>query len=340
LIDEGRNPKGELGRGDRKSLQTDRVVLTPGPPHEIEHVHSIYSMFVEEGKSEREIALALNQQGIVSDLGRPWTRASIHQILTNEKYIGNNIFNRVSYKLKQRRVVNQPDTWVRADGAFPSIVDRALFERARFIIDQRGNRYSDEELLALLQSVLEEEGSLSGLIIDERDGMPSSSLYRYRFGSLLRAYSLIGYAPDRDYRYIEINRHIRQSHPKLMAEVVAGLENAGGSVVCDPLTELLLINREFTASIVLARSFETQSGLLRWHLRFDTGLAPDVTIAVRLDRSNEVPLDYYIFPSIDMNTNKIRMSEDNALSLDAYRFSSLDFFYSMAVRTAFQEAAA
>jgi hypothetical protein len=155
----------------------------------------------------------------------------------------------------------------------------------------------------------------------------------------LRAYSLIGYAPDRDYRYIEINRHIRQSHPKLMAEVVAGLEHAGGSVVCDPLTELLLINREFTAS-VLARSFETQTGLLRWHLRFDTGLAPDVTIAVRLDRSNEVPLDYYIFPSIDMNTNKIRMAEDNALSLDAYRFSSLDFFYSMAVRTAFQEAAA
>jgi hypothetical protein len=57
LIDEGRNPKGELGRGDRKSLQTDRVVLTPGPLEEIEHVHRIYSMFVEEGKSEREIAL-------------------------------------------------------------------------------------------------------------------------------------------------------------------------------------------------------------------------------------------------------------------------------------------
>ena len=31
-------------------------------------------------------------------------------------------------------------------------------------------RYSDEELLALLQAVLDEEGSLSGLIIDERDG--------------------------------------------------------------------------------------------------------------------------------------------------------------------------
>jgi Recombinase len=85
LIDEGRNPKGELGRGDRKSFQTDRVVLTPGPPDEIEHVHSIYSMFVEEGKSEREIALALNQRGIMSDFGRPWTRASIHHIFDQRK---------------------------------------------------------------------------------------------------------------------------------------------------------------------------------------------------------------------------------------------------------------
>src|SRR5258707_2599079 len=339
LIDESRNPKGELGRGDRKSLQTDRVVLTPGPPEEIEHVHSIYSMFVEEGKSEREIALALNQRGLMSDFGRPWTRASIHQILTNEKYIGNNIFNRVSYKLKQRRVVNRPDTWVRADGAFPSIVDRALFERARAIIHQRGNHYSDEELLAILQAVLAEEGSLSGLTIDERDGMPSSSLYRHRFGSLLRAYSLIGYTPDRDYKYIEVNRHIRESFPGLLAEIVSGLENAGGSIVCDPISHLLLINREFTASIVLARSFETQTGALRWQIRFDTGLAPDVTVAVRLDRSNERPLDYYILPSIDMNTGRIRMAEDNAFSLDAYRFESLEFLYSMAAQTSFREAA-
>jgi hypothetical protein len=197
-------------------------------------------MFVEEGKSERDIAVELNRRGILSDLGRAWTRASIHQLLTNEKYIGNNIFNRVSYKLKQRRIVNRPDTWVRADGVFPSIIDRALFERARAIIDQRGNHYSDEQLLSLLQGVLEDEGSLSGLIIDERDGMPSSSLYRHRFGSLLRAYSLIGYSPERDYRYIGINRHIRECFPELLAEIIAGFEKAGGFVVCNPLSQLPL----------------------------------------------------------------------------------------------------
>ena len=33
--------------------------------------------------------------------------------------------------------------------------------------------------------------------------MPSSSTFRQRFGSLLRAYELVGYSPSRDYRYIE-----------------------------------------------------------------------------------------------------------------------------------------
>jgi hypothetical protein len=31
------------------SLQTDRVVLTPGPLEEIDRVQTIYSMIVEEG---------------------------------------------------------------------------------------------------------------------------------------------------------------------------------------------------------------------------------------------------------------------------------------------------
>jgi DNA invertase Pin-like site-specific DNA recombinase len=231
LIDEGRNPKGELGRGDRKSLQTDRVVLTPGPSEEVEHVRRIYRMFVEGGVSEAEIATFLNEQGVMSDFDRPWTRASIHQILTNEKYIGNNIFNRVSYKLKQHRIVNRPETWVRAEGVYPSIVDRALFDRARAIIEKRSSHYSDEELLGFLRSALEENGSLSGMVIDEQDDMPSSSIYRYRFGSLLRAYTLIGYVPERDYRYIEINRTLRQSHPKVLAEIVDGIDRPAATHV-------------------------------------------------------------------------------------------------------------
>src|SRR3954463_15564499 len=49
LIDQSGTAKGELARGEQKSLQTDRVVLVPGPDHEVETVRWIYRAFVENG---------------------------------------------------------------------------------------------------------------------------------------------------------------------------------------------------------------------------------------------------------------------------------------------------
>ena len=148
--------------------------------------------------------------GYPTDLGRPWTRGTVHQILINEKYIGNNVWNRGSFKLKKKRVRNSPDMWVRAEGAFKPIVDRSLFDAAQAIIRERSQKLSNEEMIAVLQQLLQDRGYLSGLIIDETDRLPSSSAYQSRFGSLLRAYELVGFTPDRDYRYIEINRALRR----------------------------------------------------------------------------------------------------------------------------------
>jgi len=339
LIDEHGNPKGELSRGEQKSLQTDRVILVPGPEHEQDVVRRVYRMFVEDGRSEREIADALNADGLRTDLDRPWTRATVHQVLTNEKYIGNNVFNKVSFKLKQRRVVNPREMWIRAEGAYPAIVDEALFLRAREIVDARSRHLSDQDLLNALRALLASKGFLSGLIIDEHEDTPSSSAFRSRFGSLLRAYEMVGYQPDRDYRYIEINRKLREAHPQIVADVIAGIENAGGSAVQDPRTELLTVNGEFTVSLVLSRCFETAGGSLRWRIRLDTGLLPDLTIAIRMDELNAAPRDYYVLPSIDMTADRLRLAEQNGLSLDAYRFDTLDFFFSMAGRASFSEVA-
>ena len=150
LVDEQRRPKALLDRGEHKSLQTDRVILVPGPAEEIEVVQRIYRMFVLHRRSEREIALLLNGEGVATDLGRAWTRGTVHQVLTNEKYVGNNIYNRVSFKLKKRRVVNEPASWVRAEGAFEAIVDPDFFIAARRIIEERSRRFTDAELLERL----------------------------------------------------------------------------------------------------------------------------------------------------------------------------------------------
>ena len=94
---------------------------------------------------------------------------------------------------------------------------------------------------------------------------------------------------------------------------------------------MLTVINEFTASLVIVRCSETNAGSLRWNIRFDTSLKPDITIAVRMDRLNQKPLDYYLLPSLDMTLPRIRLAEHNGLSLDAYRFETLDPLFDMAV---------
>src|SRR6202453_1713293 len=52
LIDQNRQQKAVLKMGEHKSLQTDRVILIPGPEEEVKVVRWIYQEFVNEGKSE------------------------------------------------------------------------------------------------------------------------------------------------------------------------------------------------------------------------------------------------------------------------------------------------
>lgn len=339
LVDETGRPKGELKRGEQKSIQTDRVILVPGPPEEVAVVRRMYRLFVDAGLPEREIADRLNREGVRTDLGRPWSRGTVHQVLTNEKYVGNNLFNRTSFKLKQRRVRNDPQMWVRGQGAFEAIVDAEIFAAAAAIIAQRSHRFSNEELLERLNSLFQAHGVLSGLIIDEQEGMPSSSAYRHRFGSLLRAYALVGYRPRRDYRYLEINRQLRRLHGDVVADILAGLHGAGAWTSIDEATDLIRVNDEFTLSLTIARSHQTAAGAYRWRLRFDTSLAPDLTVAIRMDGPNKAPLDYYVLPRIDLAQPRLRLASENGVAIDGYRFEALDGLYALAARTPIPEAA-
>lgn len=107
LVDENGIAKEILDFRKRKSIQTDRVILIPGPKNEIKIVNSIYDLFIDDNMPEFIIAERLNEQNIPAENGTLWTRAKIHQILTNEKYIGNNIYNKTSSKLKSRLVKTQ-----------------------------------------------------------------------------------------------------------------------------------------------------------------------------------------------------------------------------------------
>ena len=183
-----------------------------------------------------------------------------------------------------------------------------------------------------LKHLYRRHGKLSGVLIDNTEGMPSSSVYSLRFHGLVRAYRLIGYTPDRDYGYIRINRFLRRMHKDIVNDVIQQIQDLGGFVEKDERTDLLTINSEFTASIVVARCWQTRAGRLRWLIRFDLSLSPDITVALRMDASNKTPIDYYLLPLVDMEIERLRLAEYNGAHLDTYRFESLEFFFGMAER--------
>jgi len=337
LIDEHGNEKGLLKHGEKKSIQTDRVILVPGPQKEVEIVRSIYQMFIKEGKTESQIAGKLNYRGIRTDLDRKWNRGTILQVLSNEKYIGNSVYNRTSFKLKQEHVRNPPEEWVRKDGAFEAIVDSRDFGTVQGILLERSRKLSDEEMLERLKVIYKKHGRVSGILINETEDMPSSSAYSSRFGSLIRAYRMVGYAPDIDYSYIETNRRLRKRYPEIVAEVIAQLQSQGSSVEVDKETGLLLVNTEITVSLVLSRCKRTKAGSLQWNIRLEQGFKPDITIAVRMNDQNESIHDYYLLPSIDMNYEKLRLAEFNGAYLDVYRYDDLDFFFELTQRMNIEE---
>lgn len=339
LVDQAGQFKASLSRGEHKSLQTDRVILMPGPDEEVEIVNQMFRWFVGDGLVESQIAARLNGMRVKTDLDRDWTRATVHQVLTNEKYVGANVYNRISFKLKKLRVENPPDMWIRRDGAFKPVVAADVFYTAQGIIRARARRYTDEELLERLRGLFQNRGYLSGLVIDEAEGMPSSTVYAHRFGSLVRAYQLVGFTPDRDYRFLEINRALRRMHPMVVTETERRIAELGGEVRREPSTELLQVNREFSVSVVLARCKVLDHGGRRWKVRFDTSLQPDITVAVRLDAANAEALDYYLLPRLDFGALRLSLHEHNAVELESYRFDTLDYLYAMAERTRVRWAA-
>nr|CRH05965.1 Recombinase [Candidatus Magnetococcus massalia]CRH05999.1 Recombinase [Candidatus Magnetococcus massalia] len=345
LVDSHGHPQRVLKMGERKSLQTERVILVPGPEEEVETVKWIYDQFITHNLKESEIAHELNARGVLTEIAREmmeqelegehprrWNRGLVHEILTNEKYIGNNVFNRRSFKLKEERVANPPDMWVRAEEVFDPIVDKELFYTVRGIIQERNRRYSNEEMLDLLKQLYQKKGYLSGIVIDEQEHLPSSGVYASRFGSLIRAYKLVGYTPERDYAYLEINKFLRQMHPKQVQEIIHTITELGGAVEKDEKNDLLTINQELTVSLVIARCQTLPSGKNRWHARFDTGLRPDITIVARMDPLNKKIQDFYLIPSCEVQSKRVRLSQENDLFWDAYRFDDLDFFFNMARR--------
>lgn len=244
LIDQNGALKAQLEHGQRKSLRDEHVILTPGPRIEVRTVRRIFASYVIRRKSKIEIAAELNADQIPRRSGEKWRECTIRHILTNEAYIGNNVYNQTSYKLKQRRVTNPPDMWIRRDGAFQGIVPQEMFAKAQEIISRivrrPQHRISSHEALRRLDLLFQEKGRLSHRIMEAAANVPSRGFYIKRFGSLAAAYSKIGYQPETTVREAKLRSIVEST----AHEIVANVKRLGGTRLSAAILVLLRWTRD------------------------------------------------------------------------------------------------
>ncbi|MCK1378190.1 recombinase family protein, partial [Bradyrhizobium sp. 24] len=203
MVDESEHPKALLLKGQFKALQSDRVRLQHGSAEEIAVIREIFDQFVNCRKSYSDISRQLNDAGIANHNGRPWTDGMIPTILGNENYTGKTVYNRNSRRLGQKLVKNPDNAWVRGAAAIEPIVDQGIFARAQKLLAERRVEIPEEEMLLRLRLTLRRRGKLNSHIINTTLGLNHVSSYVKHFGSLRKAYALIGYVSPRDCDWID-----------------------------------------------------------------------------------------------------------------------------------------
>jgi DNA invertase Pin-like site-specific DNA recombinase len=324
LRDQSGHSKGALENGQRKSLTTDRVILRPGPPAELEVVRDIFRQFVSERKPQTKIARQLNARGIRDSDGKPWTEWKIHYVLKNENYIGNSLYNRTSCKLRKRQKPNSPDLWIRMENALEPIVEPAVFNQAQRILKNHYLHLSNEDILKRLRVTLKDQGKLSRPIIDKALGTPSATLYQLRFGSLRNAYRLIGYIAKRNCNDIDSRRERAEVAAALAARVITEIERIGGRAKFDADRCALSINETFNISFRIARCWRAPDQSPIWTIQRRVYLPDGWILAVRLDESNRHITDCFLLPTYEMIGQRIRFSERSRARYASYRFESVE----------------
>lgn len=317
-------PRLLLERGDRKAIQTDRIIVVPGPAAEVELVRRIFTMFVDEGRSEHEIVATLNREGKRTATGGPWRFYYLQAVLTRERYMGDLIFGKTSERLLGPRTKNPPEHWVRVRGAFEPIVDARQFEEAQAIFARRRRRTTEEELLRGLANLLERYGRLSPDLIDADSSLPSKNAYVRRFGSLARAYALVGFQPRRG--QTTGSRVTTRVHRRSIGgDIARRLEEAGAKVSMCRDCRRLTINGEFIVGLLVVYGRRATGGGHHWSMRPFPEPIPDFMIVVRLVPTTRAVLDYYAFPTAELEgltPTSLRLGEYSPLQ--AYRMDELD----------------
>jgi DNA invertase Pin-like site-specific DNA recombinase len=195
LVDALRNPRQLLNPGEAKALDTDKVIVVPGPPDELAVIRRIFRLYVQHHVSAPQIVKRLAKAGSKGYGDRPLSLSTVRNILSNELVIGQMIYNVTTQRLQSPSRKNPEELWTRCP-VFEPIVPAAQFRRAQELRAQSSRpSWSKEAIIKSLQSLLAQQGRLSQALINAAKDTPAAETVVYQFGSLKAAYAAVGYEP-------------------------------------------------------------------------------------------------------------------------------------------------
>jgi DNA invertase Pin-like site-specific DNA recombinase len=291
-----------LGKGERKSIATDRVILVPGPEYEVKRVRKMYEMLNEEQRSAHWITVALNRLKVQRpDSEYPWRYGTVVNILTNPKYAGCNAYGRSTQKLGTPvRKVPQSE-WILTPGAYTPVVSRETFDKAQDILRNRIRGTPKEDLLESLRKLWAREGRLSQKLIENAADFPvSCSCLRYRFGSVQNAFEAPGYGHPEHYGRVDERRRSLALRDQLLRQLQERFPGELTVMQKHSLSRIRLRLRSgLLICVCMSRSRRLRSGVFRWYVNPLPNERRLITLLVRLDIQNERIEDMYIIPSVN-----------------------------------------
>jgi DNA invertase Pin-like site-specific DNA recombinase len=321
LLEDGKTLKQQLAPSQRKSIQTDRVVLGPGPAAEVETVKRIFNCLVTQNKRVVAITAELNNELIPNACGNPWSTQNVHDILTNERYLGNNVFNRTSYKLQQKRVINPPEMWIRREGAFPGIIPPEVFAAAQEILAERRQLWSEQKLARRRKALPREREDLARALGDAAQTVPGTR----RFSALGRAYRLAGHQPRVVARSIGKALEPEAILDPTAAAIISHVESSGGSALFNRKTGCLIVGDDLVVSLGVARPMPNGRDDLQWRVTFHgKARASDLSLVIRLNAEDAAIEAYYLLPTCELPSAKGRQLRlSNRPFFEACRYDGL-----------------
>jgi len=333
LVDASRQPKGCLRSAEQKSIQTDHIVLVPGPPNEVALVRRIFYWYLHDKLGVGKIAARLNSFGICNSMGRPWTGSAVYGLLKNEKYIGNMLWNRSSKKLHGPFVRNPSARWVRADGAFEPIVDTETFAAAQARLNRNNSKIDADQALADISRILHESGRLSLKDIRERLDVPGKSRVRRLIPSLSDMYRQVGYCPAFDMTYVDQRIVAKRAMAEHLAELTSKLEAAGHVVEHDSSFSMICIDHGLRVKVTVTLGHKEISCLPYAMATRSRRHPADLLLIGLFPRPRLVLQCFYLLPETLLgDSDELMLSPSRVPGVEAFRTTDLSVLLTLCAR--------